>query len=440
MGVSARLIVDIACAPAAAACLSLAAGCGSSNHHSSADASTDSATDDAADLDAADADDTPEEPAFAPAAHRPWPQLQPNTGRTLSPMTLVTIVAANDTLASGLFAFGDAAIASSWWKQAGSEYGVGPAARSVHVNAPAITASMKTADVVQYIADAIGDAGAPAPDGKTLYLVYMPKGTGVTDVPASFAGFHNAYPGGEAGVGDGFAVVTRVAPGYGETELDELTLVASHEIMEAATDPGIDSWKLPDPPNYPWQGTVWSSIQAYGIECGDLCEGTRIHEPLDGGYEYQRIWSNAAARDGGDPCVPPIALPYENVSVPKDWYKVASGQSVAIPMTGWSTAPTGNWLVAAYNAYSTTAFAKVDYGAGVTIATDLGVGTRKNCYAFQAMNNGTNGILTVTAPAAAGAGDYIVVILQSFREGPGNCITPAADDYDHEWPVGVYVP
>jgi hypothetical protein len=439
MGVFARLLVPIVCAPAAA-CLALAAGCGSSNHHA-ADASADSATDDADSLDAGDADDTPEEPAFTPAAHRAWPQLQRNSGRTLSPMTLVTIVTADDTLAPGLFAFSDAIIASSWWKETGAEYGVGPAAKSIHVSGPAITASMTTAEVIQYIADTtVGDAGAPAPNGNTLYLLYLPSGAGVTDVPADFTGFHNPYTGDDGGGGDAYAVVTRSAPGYGESQLDELTLTASHEIMEAATDPGADSWKLAAQPPYPWQGSVWSSFQQNGIECGDLCEGTRIREPLDGGAEYQRIWSNAAALDGGDPCVPPIARPFENVSVPKDWYKVAAGQKVAIPMTGWSAAPTGDWLVSAYNGYSTAAFAKVDYGAGVVIGTDLGLGTKKSCYPFQAMNNGTNGTITVTAPAAAGTGDFIVVIIESFRENSGNCITPADDDYDHEWPVGVYVP
>ena len=84
-----------------------------------------------------------EAPRFAPAEHRPWPQLVPpggdgGAGHVLAPMTLVTILTANDTLASDLFAFSDASIASAWWHAVGDEYGVSAAEKSIHVTGAAI--------------------------------------------------------------------------------------------------------------------------------------------------------------------------------------------------------------------------------------------------------------------------------------------------------------
>jgi hypothetical protein len=385
-------------------------------------------------------------PRFAPADHRPWPQLvlpdgDGGAGHVLAPMKLVTIVAANDTLASELFAFSDALIASAWWHAVGDEYGVGAAEKSIHVTGPVIDHDLSAQEIATYIDQTRADAGAgaPAPNGHTLYLVYIPAPYAATG--ASSTAYHATYPYGVAGLGDGLAVVSRATPEDGESNLDELTERASHEITEAATNTAR-GWRLPRASATPWadaDASIWRSIQPGTVENGDLCELSRIREPLTGGFLFQRSWSNAAAKLGGDPCVPARTEPYFNVSVAKDWYSIAPGQSIDIPFSGWSTAETAPWLLNAGANYGRGALADLALNAGLTLHTTLGVGTAGKCGARQAVDNGVQGTLSVTAPAAAKSGDFAVIWFHNFREEPATC-NPSPDiDWTHFWPVGVYV-
>ena len=393
---------------------------------------------------------------FVPAAHRPWPQLalpdgNGGAGHVLAPMRLVTIVAANDDLASQLFAFSDALVASAWWRSAGDEYGVGATDKGVHVTGAAIDHDLSAQEIAAYIDQARldADAGAPAPNGNTLYLLYIPSPHVATG--ASSSAYHASYPYGVAGAGDGLAVVSRAEPEQGESILDELTERASHEIIEAATNTSR-GWKLPRASATPWadaNASIWRSLQPGTVENGDLCELSRIREPSAGGFLYQRSWSNKAALLGGDPCVPARTEPYFNVSVPEDWYAIAPGQSIDIPFSGWSTAETDDWLVNAGASWGqasggtspggTSALADLAPGAGLTLHTTLGIGTKGKCGPRQGVNNGVHGTLTVTAPAAAKSGDFAVVWIRNFREEPATCNPSPDGDWTHFWPVGVHV-
>jgi hypothetical protein len=385
-------------------------------------------------------------PPFVPADHRPWPQLvlpagDGGAGHVLAPMTLVTIVAANDDLASQLFASSDALIASAWWRSVGDEYGVGAAEKSVHVTGAAIDHSLSAQEIAAYIDQARvdTDAGAPAPNGKTLYLLYIPSPYEASGAASS--AYHATYPYGVAGLGDGLAVVSRATPEAGESILDELTERASHEIIEAATNTS-HGWQLPRASATPWadaDASIWRSVQPGTVENGDLCELSRIREPLAGGFLFQRSWSNKAALLGGDPCVPARKEPYFNVSVPKDWYSIAPGQSIDIPFAGWSTAESDAWLVNAGANYGRGALADLAPNAGLTLHTTLGIGTTGKCGARQGVNNGVLGTLHVTAPAAAKSGDYAVLWIHNFREEPATCNPSPDSDFTHFWPVGVYV-
>jgi hypothetical protein len=426
-----------------AAAASLGAGCGSGGdtNGTTGDASVDvTAGDEASDETSPTNDaagDAPDSAPFATAPHRPWPQLLPHTGHVLAPLTLVSIVTQGDPLASGLFAFGDALPQSAWVKAAGDEYGVGAVTGHTKVTGPALATAPDRAGLLQYITDLVANGTAPAPDGKTLYVVYLPAGILLTGT--TFASFHGPYPSLDAGLGDGYAVVARQTPPTGDTQLDLVTNIASHEIIEAATDTGSQSWRLPLAGATPWDASVWSSLQSGSVENGDLCERTRTRE---GSYQYQRSWSNAAALDGGDHCVPPLAAPYVNVSAPADWYPVQPGQSVDVPFTGWSTGPTGNWLVSVVQTNGGGALHDAGLGleAGVSVATDLGLGTKSPCFSRQAMNNGTGGTVTVTVPPAVASGDWAVLSIRSFHEDPATCYQPPTDDLSHAWLVGIFVP
>jgi hypothetical protein len=373
---------------------------------------------------------------FVPAAHRSFPSLAKNTGRLLSPLTLVTIVASNDSLSAQLLAFGDALASSAWWHEVGAPFALG-AVTSVHATGPAITTDPTPADMTAYIQSLIDAGTAPAPDGETCYLLYLPDGVSIASGPGPFTAYHSPYPAYGQGLGDGWAVVSRAAPyGGGETQLGELTRVASHEVLEAATDPGWTSYAVAPAATPPWNGSVWSVFQVPGpVEAGDLCEGTRAFEPADGS-EYQRILAPSPPADG-DPCLPAPTDPYYDVSAPSDWVALdADAGAVSIPITGWSAAPTDDWLVIATVTRATAGFASLEGTLLVVESPLAGGGT---CLGA-GMNNGVTGAVGLSAPAGVTSGDYAVVLVESFRVDPATCYPEATGDQFHMWLVGVYVP
>jgi hypothetical protein len=160
-----------------------------------------------------------------------------------------------------------------------------------------------------------------------------------------------------------------------------------------------------------------------------------------GGWDYQRIWSNAAAATAGDPCVPPTSEPYFNVSVAQDWYEVSPGASYDIPFTGWSTGPRDNWQVLTYLSNGSPAVLAYDGGAFWGTSSELGTfAADAGCLPRFAMNNGGGGLLTVELPETTSSGDYAVLSIHSFEDDPTTCYPFVARDHHHEWLVGVYVP
>jgi hypothetical protein len=87
--------------------------------------------------------------------------------------------------------------------------------------------------------------------------------------------------------------------------LDPVTAGASHELIEAATDPFADldpAFATVDADHIAW------AVALGGGEVGDLCAGDSasfVKFP-ELPYVVQRSWSNAAAAAGHDPCVPTV--------------------------------------------------------------------------------------------------------------------------------------
>ncbi len=375
--------------------------------------------------------------AFVPASHRPFPTIFHGSGPVLSPVTVVTITAANETLTAELDAFSDALVASSWWTNVTAPYGLEAPASSLHLDGPAITTSPTQAEMVAYIQGVLA-AGGPQPNGKTCYVLYLPAAVSGANSGIPASAFHAPFPSLGASIGDGYAMVSRQSPYVGgETQLEELTRVASHEIVECATDPTWSTYTFGAPSTPAYEGSVWSVYEVPGpVECGDLCEGTRILETSgDASFEYQRIFGGDAGANG-DPCRPQRAETYFNVSTPKDWYSTADGP---IPLTGWSSAATGDWYVLASPVYATTGF-QPDLGAVFEATSPLGADQDGGqCYGV-GMNNGVTATLDVTVPPGAQSGDYVVLAVESYRLDVGQCSPPLGDDQFHLWVVGLYVP
>jgi hypothetical protein len=376
---------------------------------------------------------------FTPSPHRAFPIIPKGTGTVLSPLTLVTFVAANDPSGSSYAQFSDALIASNWYPAVTGEYGAVAPAASLHVTLPDITSDQSEQQIVDAISSTILDGGAPPPDGNTLYLVYLPAPYVVTNT--LFCAYHKTwYQDGGTSMGDGWGVVAqcRVFKG-GENAVDANTRVGSHEVVEAVTD-SYKGYTFGTTATFPWTKTVWAAYEEVGhVEVGDLCEGTRITE---GGWDYQRSWSNAHAAAGDDPCLPPNPGGYFSVSVPEDWYAADAGSTVQIPFTGWSTSARGPWLMNTTFNNGSPAMRDFATDAGFwTTTTSLGsIKLASSCYAYPGMNNGETGSLSVRVPAQAHSGDWITFYVSGFEEDPATCYPfPDRDDF-HFWLVGVYVP
>jgi hypothetical protein len=305
------------------------------------------------------------------------------------------------------------------------------------VTGPALTGSQSPSAIQSYVAAAVA-SGAPAPNGNTIYLLYLPSGAGMSAADfGSECGAHFQYPGSDS---DAIAVVQRCGTDQAaETQLGQLTRDASHEIVEAATNPRQGGFNFNETAA-PNASDIWAVWNGGDVELADLCEGTRIFESAAGspsaGWELQRIWSNQSALAGGDPCVPALADPYYSVNIPNDWYAVAPGQSVAIPVTGWSSGVT-DWFL--NYAVSATGGSGTLSSADISVSTSLGIETAAGCGARYAMNDFATGTITVTAPAAAVPGDYVILRVTSFHEDATLCNPLMSQDFQHFWPVGIYV-
>ena len=385
----------------------------------------------APDADASVGIDTP--PAFVPSPHRAIPPAtHQSTAGTLSPMRLVTVVSGGDPLADQLFAFGDALVASQWFAAWATDYGIAAPSANLHVTGPAIASGtqLDRAAVVAYL----DGAGVPTPDGSTLYMLYLPSGVTLLSLAEQantncrlFGAYHARYHTG----GDGFGVAQACAPKPGETQLDVMTGLASHEIAEGASDTGPGWGIVAMPRTTPWTSTVWAEIEGSGnAEIGDLCAGARTHES---GYQFQRIFSNTAAAANGDPCVPAIADPFFAVDPTQDWTSGAAGTTVTIALAGWSTAATTDWVLRPTIVGSSDATIAFTASVSSPMLATFGGKT------LPTINNGGTATLAITIPTGAVSGSWVAVQLNSVHlDADGNL--PATGDLRHLSLAGAYVP
>jgi hypothetical protein len=233
------------------------------------------------------------------------PQVANGGGKVLETPKVVLLSFQGDPHAAELEPLANAIAASSYWAQTTKEYGVGPLVvrAPVHLSRQAPNA-LTDDDVHTVIANALADAsnGLGQPDPSTIYTLLVPYGTAETGP----AGATACGQGGFGGYHRSFAVDGTLIP-YAvvvECSLYQApTRILSHEIAEAATDPYV-----PATPAYYAVGPndlgyrVGSGTK--GSEIGDMCEDLASVMPAGIGQSVTRIWSNAAARAGKNPCLP----------------------------------------------------------------------------------------------------------------------------------------
>lgn len=261
-----------------------------------------------------------------------FPEVKTRGGPVIKAPKVVPIVFSGDPLASKITEFTTKLATSAYWKEVGSEYGVGPItplpAIVVTEPAPAAITSAQIETWLQgKLTGATPDFGAPDPD--TLYAVYYPASTKITMEGAGelgqscegYGGYHFEIAAGATRVG--YTVLPRCS------DIEELTVAASHEYFEWATDPFPESkpaFNKVDDPHWAWQATMIG-------ELGDLCTFLDRDnlQPADIGYVVQRQWSNKASLAGKYPCAPAKKAPYlqaiaiaEDDAVVPDYGKVSS--------------------------------------------------------------------------------------------------------------------
>jgi hypothetical protein len=328
---------------------------------------------------------------FWPAAHQPLPTLDDQGGPLWTEPQLVTISYAG--FAYDVSSLADTLTSSDWYTAVTAEYGIGAATHQADYVIPdAGPAAATDADTQALIQNLIAAGAVPMPSGHTLYAVFYPESTTVSDAVGhvgcvSMSGYHSDF------LVDGGAIPYTVTAacsddGYGDGPAGNFSMNASHEFFESITDPlgetGFPAYKntsFLDP---------WFS---WGNELADLCMGM---DPVTyNGFALQRVWSNQAAMNNvGSPCIPiPADEVYFNVDVssPSVWLVAAdqsTPQSRTYTLTGWSTAEHPDWYLAFY---------------GATFATFIPSITLPSPQALK-INNGSTIQMKVTVPAHTPAG------------------------------------
>lgn len=244
-----------------------------------------------------------------------------------------------------------------YWRAIANEYGIadGISCTPIHLS-EAAPATISDSQIRTWLAKKIQtDPLFPKPSVNVVYAIFYPDGTEVTAFGgrscSNFGGYH-----GSMNVG-GKAAPYAIMPRCGAS-IDTLTNVTSHELIDYATDPVPPSgYTSVGDPDLAW-GIFGSS------EVGDMCQYGQQASFTPNGYPFvvQRSWSNKAAWNRDDPCVPAVApvyfvaAPIVSDTVTMNWYgvptqtrgvKLAVGQTRTIDVVLMANGSTAAWTVQA---------------------------------------------------------------------------------------------
>jgi hypothetical protein len=244
---------------------------------------------------------------------------------------LVTITWTGDPLGTMLADFDAWMATSAYFKDAMSEYGVVPGNASAHVLPAMPPAQITDANLQQILGEAIANGQLPSQTPDRIYVAYLPPDVTIEEVPgalscSSFVGYHSAFDSAAGKVV--YAVVPRCTTPVMISQLQLLSWNASHEIVEAATDPFNDA--------HAWVSTDFNDRRvALGAELADLCGG-----PVQvDGHVVTGIHSNRAAAMGARACVPAgTGFDFGAEPSPVE-LKLAPGATGEIAFTVYSTGP-----------------------------------------------------------------------------------------------------
>lgn len=372
----------------------------------------------------------PIDPTY-PSAHSAIPIVDFNGGTVLQHAHIITVTVDGDTMRTDLEKFGSVMTSTKWWDAVSAGYcdatggcvGEGDSGAPVHLASTDFTTTVFTdssqggaATLQDFITSMISSGKFPVPTADTLYAIYFPSESYTVNLDGStscgqFGGYHNSYsyPGNVATGGTVAAATVQYAlvPRCGDESTT--TLAASHEFIEAATDPHVGSGTA-----FYMKDQLWA---LEGGEVGDLCV-TRDNsdEYQESGFIVQRSWSNTAAKASHDPCVPaPAGDVYFNAAPKTETINAKVGDTKTIDVTAFSDAPMSDWTISAADLNS-------QFTGGdpvLTLALDK-----------TTVNNGTKVTLTVTVLSQPSA-DFGGAALFSIHSKSGST--------SNRWPGAVIV-
>jgi hypothetical protein len=355
-------------------------------------------------------------------------------GPVMTAPQLVPILYSDDPDADTIEAFSRWIVGSAWLGAVAGEYGVGPGSvLEVLRKSEPSPDQIDDVEIVDLLYQGLADGSLPHPAsglGNVLFVVYFPLHTVVTAFGfdkscIQFGGYHHSVR------RDGVELAYAVVPACHEfirglTDLEGREYAASHEIVEAITDPipfNSPGIQLRDP-----TGT-WSGL---GLEVADLC--TRSDDSgsaREAGFDATRSWSNTAAATG-DPCVPvPSDAPYFNVVLERSAIpRIAPGSRESIALTGWATGSTPSWMLSASTGSPTGASvslgsARMSVGQTTTLAVSVPrstpSGTTLQLNIYSGLSEASYQMLPMTAIVGAACSTFTTCEECSSHVGCGFC-------------------
>lgn len=326
-------------------------------------------------------------------AHIGLPHVVSHGGHVLDELNIITFTYPDDPMADVAVGFGDVVTHSHWLDAVGREYGVFGGDQLAHYtladNAPTSITYGGLANLI--VAAATQAPGLPPTtrDGSpVLYVFYLPPQTKITDDdgnnPMCVSGLaYHAW----TGTGIPYAIIPTCYP---DSQIAR-TMFASHEIIEAGTDPFGDGFYV-DP------GDDRDPLQYYQPEVADLCN--EVVAPFEGGYAFEASWSNAHADAWRvEPCQP-VAPEHVYTMVSTDPATVidaAPGADVHVTLTGFASGPTDDWRLFVRHGYAGNDRARNDALADSARFDD------------PIMNDGKTVAMTLTVPADTPPGSLLSI-------------------------------
>lgn len=305
----------------------------------------------------------PEAEAGYEAPHPAAPQIVNYGGASIQDATILPIIFPMYPYATDVAGLASALKQAGYWDML-AEYGVGSVTAGGPINlTEQAPTTIDDSQIRSWLTGKlIGDAATfGPPSSSTVYTIFYPAST---TVASGCQPYHGSFQNPEdLNLNITYVVVPLCNGGGNNVEddtIESLTGVWTSALTNPILGSGYDFFDL--------NHVVWEYVAGdeVGTACSGLEEANAVYTPPSVGHPVSKVWSNAAASAGHDPCVPatPGTAYFNSATVLPDTFDwplgnaqttgmtqgvhIPSGQSKTIEIDLFSDAPTsGPWTVSA---------------------------------------------------------------------------------------------